>query len=684
MQFWFPGFLIASAAVLIPVIVHLFSFRASKKVYFSDIRFLREVKEENRQKTRLRHLLVLLCRALALIMLVLAFAKPFFGDTQEIGNAGPRVVDIFVDNSYSMDAESGAGINLEIAKAKASSIANAYEETDRFRLITQDLSTSPSRLLSREEFNESLSRISPGPESHNLQEITEWMKLNSPKKKETYVHYIISDFQSSATQLEKFRQNSDTDLRYTLVPVEKGVRGNISIDSVWLSEPFALGGEAAKLNVQVHNHGESESGEIPISLQINGIQKAVGTTNLSSGEVKSIELSYLHAARGWQLGEVKITDPETPFDNSMFFSYEVIEKSSVLQLSEDEFNPYLRSLFKIDSLIDYSEMNTSEVNYEKLASFDLILLNNWKNIPGGLAEGLSRALAEGVTVAVFPPERNLDFRSYQTFLQAQGAGWYLKEDTADTEITDINYGNELFKGVFSESRQQHSNIKLPKILNHYLITQNTVTSRDVALTYRDGSAFIAGFQAGAGKVFLISVALSDACGNFHRHGLFVPCIFRLAFQRRFTTEISVNAGRKEPFILRGQTLQGDQMPTMNRVGTSEKIIPIAQYSGGLTRIFLENHIKNSGHYSLSLSGQDTLGFISVNHQRLESEQRFHNTEELESFCSKNKNFRIAETSTASGGKKEANIYGTSSDWRIFLFFSLIFLFFELVLLKIKT
>ena len=66
MQLLYPAFLLALAALAIPIIIHLFHFRRFKKVYFTNVRFLKEVKEETSNRSRLRNLLVLLMRLLAL------------------------------------------------------------------------------------------------------------------------------------------------------------------------------------------------------------------------------------------------------------------------------------------------------------------------------------------------------------------------------------------------------------------------------------------------------------------------------------------------------------------------------------------------------------------------------------------------------------------------------------------
>ena len=59
MQFVYPAFLFALLAVAIPVIIHLFHFRRFRRGYFSDVSFLRQLNDESKKQSSLKHLLVL-------------------------------------------------------------------------------------------------------------------------------------------------------------------------------------------------------------------------------------------------------------------------------------------------------------------------------------------------------------------------------------------------------------------------------------------------------------------------------------------------------------------------------------------------------------------------------------------------------------------------------------------------
>ena len=66
-----PQILYALLALAIPIIIHLFNFRKHEKVYFSSIRFLEEIKTQNKKKRNIKNLLILISRILALLFLIL-------------------------------------------------------------------------------------------------------------------------------------------------------------------------------------------------------------------------------------------------------------------------------------------------------------------------------------------------------------------------------------------------------------------------------------------------------------------------------------------------------------------------------------------------------------------------------------------------------------------------------------
>ena len=79
-MFLYPAFLWALMAISIPVIIHLFNFRRYKKVYFTNVKFLKELQHESKSKSRLKEILILIARCLAIASLVFAFSQPIILD----------------------------------------------------------------------------------------------------------------------------------------------------------------------------------------------------------------------------------------------------------------------------------------------------------------------------------------------------------------------------------------------------------------------------------------------------------------------------------------------------------------------------------------------------------------------------------------------------------------------------
>jgi hypothetical protein len=200
MSFTYPAFLFALSAIAIPIIIHLFNFRKFKTVYFSNVRFLKEIKQETQAKSKLKHLLVLAARILAISFLVFAFAQPFIPVENKKIIIGNKAISIFVDNSFSMDAINKSGTLLDEAKKRALEIVSAYKSTDRFQLLTNDFENKHQRLVNKDEFSELLDEIKVSPANHTISEIaTRQMDLLQHAGNEIKISFILSELGKTNT-----------------------------------------------------------------------------------------------------------------------------------------------------------------------------------------------------------------------------------------------------------------------------------------------------------------------------------------------------------------------------------------------------------------------------------------------------------------------------------------------------
>ena len=133
MGFVAPLLLIGLGALAIPVLIHLIQREKKRVVEFPSLMFLRRIPYQSVRRRRIRHWALLLMRLAALLLIVAAFARPFFR-RQTLAAAtqnGAREAVILVDTSYSM----GYGSRWTKAQAAARSAIDGLRAGDRASLV---------------------------------------------------------------------------------------------------------------------------------------------------------------------------------------------------------------------------------------------------------------------------------------------------------------------------------------------------------------------------------------------------------------------------------------------------------------------------------------------------------------------------------------------------------------------
>src|SRR5436190_8040819 len=100
MNFLYPAFLLGGLAIAVPIVLHFLRRDIAPPVPFTAVRLLRKSPVARSKRWRLRDLLLLAARVVALLLLAAAFARPYVA-----GAAGSSMLRIVaVDRSYSMNA----------------------------------------------------------------------------------------------------------------------------------------------------------------------------------------------------------------------------------------------------------------------------------------------------------------------------------------------------------------------------------------------------------------------------------------------------------------------------------------------------------------------------------------------------------------------------------------------------
>ncbi|HKJ80004.1 MAG TPA: BatA domain-containing protein, partial [Prolixibacteraceae bacterium] len=319
MKFLFPTFLFALLAIAIPIVIHLFSFRRYKTVYFSHVGFLKDIKKESQKKSRLKQLLILLSRILAIAALVFAFAQPYIPVNNEAQKSANPVVAVYIDNSFSMNALSEQGQLLERARNKAVEIAQTYPAGTKFRLFTNDLEAKHQHDFNKEQFIRQVTEIQSSPNVIPLSLVHNRFAQNqSFAENEVGNLYYISDFQRAITDFESY--NPSGIFNYFL-PLKPNQINNLYIDSSWVEVPAHRLNQEENILVRIKNNSGEDYQNLPLKLYLNDSLKSITNFSVAAQNEITASLKYTNASAGIQLGKIEITDYPFTHDNNWYISY---------------------------------------------------------------------------------------------------------------------------------------------------------------------------------------------------------------------------------------------------------------------------------------------------------------------------------------------------------------------------
>lgn len=130
MNFLSPLFLVGAAAAAVPIILHLLKRDPDVRVKFAAVKLLKQAPVEDTERHHLRELLLLALRVAALVLLALAFARPFLPNGAAASSA--RVTIVALDTSFSLDAPG----RFERAKQLAAAAIDRVPAGDLVGVVT--------------------------------------------------------------------------------------------------------------------------------------------------------------------------------------------------------------------------------------------------------------------------------------------------------------------------------------------------------------------------------------------------------------------------------------------------------------------------------------------------------------------------------------------------------------------
>ena len=686
MQFAHPFFLIFLSTLVIPVLIHLFNFRRFKKLYFTNVDFLEYIQQETRKQSKLRQLLILLTRLLALAMLILAFAKPFIPRSETIREKfDHHTVCIYVDNSFSMEAIATEGRLIDIAKARAREIAGVYSPSDLFMLLTNDFEGRHQRLISRDEFLRNLEEIPVSPATRSLPEIVSRInEISHFRSNDNHDAYLISDFQKSTRSLNQIRL--DSLINWYLLQLTAEKNNNLYIDSLYFQSPLHRPFQPVRLHVRIVNSSMESFEKIPVKLTINNTQKALAAVSIRGGASTEIVMPYTENNFGIQYGIVEIPDYPITYDDKYYFSYEIARHIHLIVIYDRAPNKFLQALFQDDSAIYMSALNFKQLDFSKLRSASSVIIDGIPELSSGLSQELSRFIHSGGTLILFPPD-NKQIQTYNDFLQTFGTAGYGTIVMNRERVLNLNLNNEIFRDIFEKKENQQlempDNPDLPEVMKYYRMGESeSHGNQEILMGLENKDPFLTLIRSGRGKIYRFQVPLDEQWSDFPRHLIFVPSIYNMVLMSVPESKLWYLTGINQIIELSPDTLYDPESVHLKSLQSDFEVIPEINRLGPTAFIQTHEQIKIPGHFMV-MDNNRVISGISFNISRKESDLTCLTKSELNDQITKIKDadIRLVPNKSHTLAKEIKSIKEGTPLGKWFVLGSLMFLLAEIMLLR---
>lgn len=288
LSFLSPLFLAGAAATAVPIVLHLLKREPQARVKFAAVKLIKRAPVEHTDRRHLRELLLLALRVTALVLLALAFARPFFATGAAAGSAGVTVIAL--DTSYSLSAPGRFAraqqlANDAIAKAPAGDLVGVVTFDDRAEIVAKP---GADRMLA----TDAVRQASPGFGATRYRTALSAASQHLAGRHGTVV--VVTDLQESGWDVG---DRASVPEGTTIEVADVGaLPANLSVTSV---RPLA-----DRVVATIYNGGP-RAREARARLTIDN--RAAGTATVSLGANQSAEATFAGVPRGASV-EVAVDD----------------------------------------------------------------------------------------------------------------------------------------------------------------------------------------------------------------------------------------------------------------------------------------------------------------------------------------------------------------------------------------
>lgn len=523
MNFINPFLLLFAAAAAIPLLLHLFNRQRVKVIEFSTVKYLLSLQKTRMRKVKIRQILLLILRTLALLAIAFAFARPTSegGYLPALGGKTTTTAMMLIDISGSSMSETNSGSFFEKGIEKASQILGNFTEKEKVEIIafgSTILYDSGEPTSDFERLKSFLKSIKPA--QSEATPLTAFAKAHEALKASHDPNleiYLLSDLQGEAWKSFEFDlfQNEHLDVKVFLTRTSSSGIDNVAIDQVRFPNQLITAGRDFSLEAEIRNYKTETSADLLVSLDVN--DKKVSQTDLTLAPNAVGKVSFNHTAPngGFLYGSASIDDDDLLPDNRYYFAMRIPSSSRILLISDDDQETfYLQRALAPATGENFAKevelMGAMQASTANLFSYNAVVVNVKGQMPSALASSLRNYLNVG-GAALFLMRPTLDLKDFSERvtspifglnpveappLPAPGAGKYL--------LNRFDFDHPLFSPY-----KQFTADKLPQaeFLGHFKTVE--AASATVLARFSDNTPAVLEGKVGKGKALLYTFSLDN-------------------------------------------------------------------------------------------------------------------------------------------------------------------------------
>ena len=537
MAFLAPLFFAALLTFAIPILIHLTQRERKQVVEFPSLMFLEKIPYQSVRRRRIRDWPLLAMRLAAILLIVFAFARPFFERpiAALANSSGPREVVILLDRSYSM----GYGDRWSRAQAAARQVVQGLTATDHATLIVFGTNAQAEVRATAD-----LSRVTAAIDGARLSaEATRYapalklaQRVLADSTLQTREVIMISDFQRNGwVRDENLRLPEGT--TFKPMPIADGQTPNLTVSNVLPQRSVFSGQERVVVTANVINRGPSAVNNVQVHLELDGRSVETQTVTVQPGAPASVSFQPFTLARAYTRGTVRIGDDALKLDNALHFVVSPAQRLSVL-LVEPSRAPSQASLYLQRALAigTTPQFQVDMRQGESVATTDLdrhrvVILNDVAALSSG--EALKHFVSKGGGLLVLLGER-ANWGTDSNDLLPGVPGNVVDRAGRGGALAEIDHSHpalELFKAPRS------GNLTIARFFRYRAVTMKPEPagdkegeqgpSRRVVARFDDGAVALAERKIGSGNVMLWTSTLDNYWNDLALKAVYLPFVHQI-------------------------------------------------------------------------------------------------------------------------------------------------------------